>query len=141
MLPDAGAVDLGRLIQILGDIHQDTGTHQHQVGNTDPDIDNDNQNPGRCRVLPEPDSLIDDTKLEQHSVHNAVGVKELGNVQQGNELGNRDGQHQDAPPQLLELDALLVDENGNQHAQEVVGEGGEECPHQSPGQDLTEGVA
>ena len=43
--------------------------------------------------------LIDKAQLQEHGIHDAVGIEELGDIQQGNELRHRDGQNQNAAPQ------------------------------------------
>ena len=77
--------------------------------------------------------------IRQKLTHEAVGVKHTAHIQKGNELRDGNGHNQDRSPELLDLDALFVDHNGNKHTQEVVGEGGKERPHQRPGQSLLKG--
>ena len=139
LLPAAGAVDLGGFIQVRRDVHQDTGGDQHEVRDADPDVDDDDHDPGQGGRTPEVYGRVYDPEIHQEAVEQAVQGEHLAHVQQGDELGDGDGHDEHGPPQLLETDALLVDDHGHGDAQEVVGEGGEEGPDQRPEQDLTEG--
>ena len=141
------AVHTGGLIQIAGNVHENTGSHQHDVGNTDPNVDHDEQNTCGSFMIPQrvdvhiQQCLGEPAQLQQELADDAGVVKQLGNIQQRNELGDRDGHDQHSPPEFFEFNTLLVDEDRHEHTQEVVGEGGEERPHQRPGQDLAEGKA
>ena len=140
-LHGVGAVDAGRLIQVRRYVHQYAGGDQHQVGYADPYVDQYDGEPRPARVRPEGYGLADPVPLHQVGVDQAVRREHLGNIQQRHELGNGDGHDQYGAPHLLQPDALLVDHDGHQHAQEVVQERGEEGPHQRPEQHLAEGIA
>ena len=147
LLPRRCAVHTGRLIQVSRNIHQNTGSLQHHIGNADPNVDDDDHGSGHSGgipnggivVLQQPLRNIGD--LDQQLADNTGGVEQLGHIQQGNELGNGDGHDQGGSPEFLELDALLVDHHRHEHTQEIVGEGGKEGPHQRPAEDLAKGQA
>ena len=95
-------------------------------------VDDDNRHTGPGLFRPEGQDILDPAPIQQQAVDDAVFGKHPGNIQQGNELGDRDGHNQHGSPELLEADALLVDHDGHDHAEDVVGEGRKDRPHQRP---------
>ena len=80
--------------------------------------------------------------IAQDVVDNAVVlVQHLAHEQQGYELRYRDGDNEQSTPQSLELDALLVDHQGDYHAEDVVQHGGHDGPDEGPLGQLGEGSA
>ena len=91
------------------------------------------------KVIVGAQEILDRGNLAQSLADDTGGIKQLGYVQQRNELRNSDGHDQGGTPELLKLDTLLVDHDCNEHSKEIVGEGSEEGPHQGPAEDFTEG--
>ena len=117
------------------------------MGDTDPDVDDDQQDLGNRGGFPQIDIVIglqevrNERDLAQCLADDTGGIKQLGDIQQGHELRDGDGHNKNGTPELLDLDALLVDHHGNSHAQEIVGEGGKERPDQGPQQKLSDSQA
>ena len=84
---------------------------------------------------------IRDTAACHHGVEDAGIREEVAHQQQGDELGHRDGHHEQSTPQLGQLGLFVVDEHCQQNAAKEGGEGGKERPDQRPGQHLAEGVS
>ena len=61
MLPAAGSVYLGGLVEVRRDVHQDACDYQHQVRNTDPDVDENDGDPRPHRLGEEGQRLRDPT--------------------------------------------------------------------------------
>ena len=82
LFPNACTIHLSRLIQIGRNVHQNTSCHQHQVRDTDPDVDQNDRNSCPSLVCPEWQSRLNPTPLHKKAVYDTIGGKHLGNVQQ-----------------------------------------------------------
>ena len=144
LLEGVCTVNTRGFVKILRNIHQNTRCHEHDIGNTDPDIDHDQQHFGNDRGRPERNEVVriqvigNKGDVGKQFTDDTCRVKQLCHIQKGNELRNCNGHNQDRSPELLDLDAFFVDHDRHKHAKEVVGEGGKHRPHQGPGKDLTE---
>ena len=89
-------------------------------------------------------SRLDPAHIHQEAVDSALGLEHGADDQQGDELGNGDGQREDGTPEALQSGAGTVDDHSHHSTGEEVQEGCEEGPDQSPGQNaaelLTDGI-
>ena len=143
----------GGLQHIAGNVHQHAGGDQHLVGHADPDIDQDDHHLCPAVTGQEGDVIhvgaeqadgvqkIGDAQVGHHGVEDAVVAKEVAHQKQGDELGHRDGDDEQRPPEPGQLGLFVIDEHGKKDAAEKAGEGGKERPDQCPDQNLAEGVA
>ncbi|MCR5843782.1 MAG: hypothetical protein K6G66_07480 [Oscillospiraceae bacterium] len=63
-----------------------------------------------------------------------------GNEQKAHKLRDGNGNDKECPPHLLQLHQLVVDENRQQHPENIVREGREDRPDDRPAKDTEEGV-
>ena len=131
-------VHFGRFIEVLGNILQDSGDLQHGIGNTDPQIDHDDRDPGEQGVGPEGDRFVDEAQVLEQHVHGTGRLQHDIHDHQGDELGHRDGEHEAESPEALKSGILAVDDHGQDHAQDIVEECREYGPYDGPGQDVPE---
>ena len=81
----------------------------------------------------------DDMKLFKSTVDDSGAVKKLGYIQKTYELRNRDCHNQAGSPELLEPDALFVDEHCNCNSKEIIDEGCKQRPYKGPQQNSRKG--
>ena len=144
LLNTCRTVNTAGLVEILRNVHKNTGRHKHYVGNTNPDVDDDEQDLGCHGVTPQRPYICAGKSLGQEVVGNqqvadkAALVKEVLYVKKRYELGNSNGHNENGTPELLQHDSLLINKHSNHHTEEVVGEGCEECPGNCPDENITE---
>ena len=140
LLHHIGAVDPGSLILLSGNILQNTGNLHHGIGNTDPQVNDDDHGscPGNIGKEGQILCLCQEAPLPQQVVHRTVIFEHGADNQQGDKLGNRNGQTQDRPPQALEAGGGTVDDHCHNGAGKEVQEGCEEGPDQRPAQNRHE---
>ena len=88
LLERGRAVNARGLVKILGNIHQNTRCHEHDVRNSDPDIDDDQKDLGDYGRIPERNKVVGNTvvmnkrNLLKHTSDQARGREQLGYVKQ-----------------------------------------------------------
>ena len=110
------AVNTCTLIQIRRNIHQKTCTDQHNVWNTNPAVEDNNQYLCNRRICPEWNCLINPSPSHQITVDQTIRRKHLSDIQKRYKLRYSDGHNQDGSPELLELNPFLVDQHRHNHA-------------------------
>ena len=149
-LQRSSSVNLRTLQLVRRNIHQHTGSDQHLVRNTDPDIDQDDHyvcpsGSGQKRNITGADRAdisqpLGNSRIGTDCVHDTVVSEEVTYQKQGNELGNCDRYNEQRSPQLRQLRSLIIDQQGQQDTAKVSGKGCEQCPYQCPDQNLTESI-
>ncbi len=139
-----GPIDSGGFIEIFGNVHQKTCTDQHGIGNANPCVDkkdDDFWKKGVESCVREPlDRRGSPADILQERIDDAkVRFREHeGDKHQGDELRDGNRRDEDGSPEFLELDALRIDDHGDNHADEIVREGGKEGPDERPEKNLSE---
>ena len=139
-MPRPGAVQLCALVEIGGNVHQHAAEGQHRVGDADPHIDDDHADARQGLVRQERQWGRDEPQPHQRDVDRAHRFQRTGDEQQAYKLRDGDGNDKERPPHLLHPYQLVVDEDRQQHSEDIVGEGGQDRPDDRPAEDAEEGV-
>ena len=132
---DAGrsrTVHLGRLEELGRDVLQDARDLQHGVGDAHPDVDEHDHEPGQRGVGPEGYRAVYQPQVHEQDVHGTRGPEHDVCDHEGDELGNGDREHEAEAPEALGLGVLPVDDHGQSHPQDEVGQRGQNRPGDGP---------
>ena len=134
----ACAVDLRRLEQVFGNVHENARRDEHGIRHADPEVDDENADARQQRVVryvrKETDPLVYDPPVQKQRIERAVYVQEVVHRQQRDELRNGDGQNEYRAEDRPADDALFIDEQRKQDPREITADRGAERPDERPAQ-------
>ena len=136
LLHHVGTVDTGSFILFGRDILQNAGDLHNGIGNTDPQVNNNDGHSCPGGIGEEGQVLLggDKAQVLQKCVDTSVVLEHAADDHQRYELGNRDGEGQDGAPQTLAAGSGAVDDHCHDGTGKKVQEGCKEGPDQCPAQ-------
>lgn len=136
----SSAVQLRALVEVGGNVHQHAAEGQHCVGNADPHIDDHHADPRQGLVRQKRERGGDEPQLHQRNVDRAHRFQRAGDQQQTYKLRDSDGDDEECPPHLFHPYQLMIDEDRQQHSEDIVGKGRQDRPDDRPAKDAEESV-